>query len=140
MRRFRVPMHMHVTNWSIVAVSLVAIALTPWNADNLNQLAVLCVLCIIFVLNGYWLVCFSICIDNQEIRIYSWFKRCKVVDLQRISRCERSRRGLPSMSNDDLALFDEMGNRILIRGQVEGGSAMVEWIEELVERREVARR
>lgn len=39
MRRFRVPMHMHVTNWSIVAVSLVAIALTPWNADNLNQLA-----------------------------------------------------------------------------------------------------
>lgn len=44
------------------------------------------------------------------------------------------------MSNDDLALFDEMGNRILIRGQVEGGSAMVEWIEELVERREVARR
>lgn len=135
MKCFRVPVHMHVTNWGIVAFSLVAIFLNPWHAGNLGLLAVLLAFCVTFVLNGYWLANFNICVNENTVQINSWFRRCKVIDLQHISRCERSRRGLPSMSNDDLALFDEVGNRFLIRGQMEGGSAMVELIEELVDRK-----
>lgn len=133
MKCYTVPLLTRFANGSLMVLSVTGVYLCSRRLDEYALMMLLSVaFSVMFALNAVWMHRYRICVKGSTIVFHGMLNTVTEVQLKNVVSCKRSRKGLPSISDDDLIMVDSTGRSFKVLGNLEQGPELIAFIERWV--------